>query len=127
MKNRYPKECSICRGTVPAGEGILRQESDGWGVTHADRCPRTRSEDGEIRHGHARAYTRRIMAILRRPDATYDEVLEAVESLSALVQTQWTSTETCEKILLNSAALKSFDRCTVEGILNHLMLEDSHA
>lgn len=127
MRNMYPEPCSICQGTVPAGEGTLRRGRSGWDVTHADACPRGAQDDGSVRHGHAQAYTRRVMAVLRRRDATFEEILEAVDGLSALARTRWTSVETCERILLASQALNGMDRLQAEEILGHLLLEESHA
>jgi hypothetical protein len=123
----YPKPCSICQGTVPAGEGTLRREGSGWSLTHADACPRGAEEGGAIRQGYAQAYTRRVMGVLRRSDATLEEVLTAVDGLSALARTRWTSIETCERILLGSPALGGMERLEVEGILSHLVMEESHA
>jgi len=67
------------------------------------------------------------MAVLRRDDATFEEILEAVDGLSALARTRWTSIETCERILLASRALGGMDRLEVEEVLGHLLLEESHA
>ncbi|MFE0472538.1 hypothetical protein ACFW2V_13080 [Streptomyces sp. NPDC058947] len=127
MRNMYPKPCSICQGTVPAGEGTLRREGSGWSLTHTDACPRGAEDGGAIRHGYAQAYTRRVMGVLRRKDATREEVLKAVDGLSALAHTRWTSIETCERILLGSQALSQMERLEAEAILNHLLLEESHA
>lgn len=127
MRNTYPKPCSICQGTVPAGEGFLHREGSGWGVLHADACPRGVANDGAIRQGHARAYTRRIMSVLRRADAPLEDILKAVDGLSALARTRWTNIEACERILLASPALRSMERLQAEEILSHLLLEESHA
>jgi hypothetical protein len=67
------------------------------------------------------------MGVLRRSDATLEEVLTAVDGLSALARTRWTSIETCERILLGSPALGGMERLEVEGILSHLVMEESHA
>ena len=67
------------------------------------------------------------MDVLRRSDSTFEEILEAVDGLSALARTRWTSIETCERILLASEALKGMDRLEAEEILSHLLLEESHA
>lgn len=127
MRNMYPEPCSICQGTVPAGEGTLRRGRSGWDVTHTDACLRGDKDVDSVRHGHAKAYTRRVMAVLRRSDATFEELLEAVDGLSALSRTGWTTLETCERILLGSQALKGMDRLEAEGILGNLLLEESHA
>lgn len=127
MRNRYPKACNICQGTVPAGEGTLRREGRGWSVTHSDACPRGIEDQGSIRHGHAQAYTRRVLNLLRQADASTDDILEAVGGLAALVRTRWTSVETCERILLRSPALATMDRMSAEEILSRLALEESHA
>lgn len=127
MRNQYRQACSICQGIVPPGEGTLRKEGPGWSVTHTDSCLRGISVDTAIRHGHARAYTRRLFGILGRSDASIDEIMEAVGSMAALVRTRWTTVESCERQLLNSKALSSLDRLSVEKVLSHLLLEDSHA
>jgi len=67
------------------------------------------------------------MAVLRRDDATFEEVLEAVDGLAALANTRWTTFATCERILLASRALRGMDRLQAEEILGHLLLEESHA
>jgi hypothetical protein len=127
MKNRYPKACSICQGLVPAGEGILYQDSSGWSVIHSGACLQGQQDNGSIRVGYARAYTRKVFSLLNRSDVTLTEVEEAVRSLAALVRTGWTTIETCERILLNSKALEAMDRCSVEDILSQLTSEESHA
>lgn len=128
MRNRHPKACSICHGIVPVGEGLLhkdRQNSD-WGVTHNGACPRG-EEQASIRRGHAQAYSRRVIGLLNHAEASADDIQEAVGGLAALVRTQWTSVQTCERILLHSPALASMDRMSVEEILSGLLLEESHA
>lgn len=127
MKNWDPKPCSICQGTVLAGEGTLCREGSGWSVTHSNACPREMHKDGSVRIGYAQAYTRRVFAVLRRSDATFEEILEAVDGLSALARTRWTSIETCRRHLLASPALAGMDRLGAEEILEHLVLEGSHA
>lgn len=119
--------CSICQGLVPAGEGVLHREGTGWGVTHADACPRGLSDNGSIRHGHAQAYARRVMALLRRPNATIDDIEEAVRGMVALLRTGWVKQATCERILLNSKALEGRDRLEAEGFLHQLLPEESES
>jgi hypothetical protein len=126
MKNRYPKLCSICQGLVPAGEGILYQDSSGWSVTHSGACPRGDQDNGSIRHGHAKAYARRVLSLTRRSDVSVAEIEEAVRHLAALVRTGWTTIEACERILLNSKAMEGLDRLSVEGIMSQLSTEESH-
>lgn len=127
MRNQTPKACSICQGTVPAGEGTLRSIGRGWSVLHSGACPRGIEDQGSIRHGHAQAYARRVFSLLNRSDASMDEIQEAVGGLAALVCTRWTSLKTCERILLRSPALASMDRMSAEELLNSLLLEESHA
>jgi len=121
MKNRYPKACSVCQGTVPAGEGTLRRVGSGWSVTHSDACPRN-----SVRHGHARAHTRRALALLNRATAPADDVRYAIDLLSELVRTRWTTRESCEKALLSARAFRDMDRLEVEGILQSFLPENSH-
>ena len=127
MKNNYPKACSICQGFVPAGEGVLCKEGADWSVTHATACLRGDRDGGSVRQGHAQAYTRRMMRLLRNSDATLDEIEEAVDGLAALARTGWTSVETCKKVLFGSPALTQVDRLTVEALMVQLQPEDSHA
>jgi hypothetical protein len=68
-----------------------------------------------------------VLTLLRRVDASTEEILEAVDSMAALVRTRWTTTETCERHLLNSNALSRMDRLSAEKVLSHLLLEESHA
>lgn len=121
MKNRYPKACSICQGTVPAGEGVVRgSRATGWVVTHAEACPRN-----SVRHGYARARLRSIMVVLNRTSLTDAEVTEAVASLAELVRTRWTSPKGFEKVVLSSRAFSGLDRLEVEEILQRFLPETS--
>lgn len=122
MKNRYPKACSICQGTVPAGEGIVRgSRATGWVVTHAEACPRN-----SVRHGYARAHLRGIMVVLNRTSVTNREVDDAVGSLAELVRTRWTSPKGFEKVILSSRAFSGMDRLEVEEIIQRFLPESSH-
>ncbi|AXH66182.1 hypothetical protein SEA_SATIS_21 [Streptomyces phage Satis] len=108
----YPKPCGVCQGRVPAGEGIVQgSHASGWTVTH-DACPR-----GSVRHGHAQAYARRVVSVLRRKSVTADDLTESLNGLAALVRTGWTSRESCEKIILSAEAFQDMDRLAVEDIL----------
>lgn len=121
----YPKACSICHGTVPAGEGIRRKEGTGWGVTHteASPCPR-----GSVNRGYAQAYTRRAVLLLKPLDATMEEIQEAAGMFLALARNRWTTIETCQRTLLQATALRNRDRFVVEMLLDQLTLvEESHA
>lgn len=119
--------CTICKGNVPAGEGILRREGSGWSFTHTGACPRGIQDDKAARYGHAQEYARRIMRVLRRTDVEREEILGAVDGLSALVQTRWMSADACERILLGSPALSGMDRLEAQRIVQHLLLETSNA
>jgi hypothetical protein len=105
----------------------MLKEGSGWSATHTDACPRGVRDDGAIRHGHARAFTRRVFELLRRTDASLNDLQDAVNALSALVRTRWTTSDACERILLGSPALGAMDRLSAEQILNSFKLQDSHA
>lgn len=120
MKNRYPKACEICQGTVPAGEGTLRRTGSGWSVTHEFACPRD-----AIRHGHARAHTRRILDLLDRPTVPRQVIADCVDALAQLVRTRWASRESCERAILSARAFADVDRLAVEEILHRFLPEDS--
>lgn len=121
MRNQYPKPCGICQGWVPAEEGVLQgSRASGWTVTHAGACPK-----GSVRHGHAQAYTRRALGILRRTDSTADETETAVSGLAALVRTGWASSESCERRILEAPAFRDLLRWEVEEILDKVRVEYS--
>lgn len=68
------------------------------------------------------------MRVLRCVDSTREEIFTAVDRLSALARTGWTTLEACERILLGSDALRGMERLEVETILVHLCEEEeSHA
>jgi|EndMetStandDraft_8_1072994.scaffolds.fasta_scaffold858720_2 hypothetical protein len=119
MRNMYPKPCGVCQGRVPAGEGNVQgSHASGWTVTH-DVCPR-----GSVRHGHAQAYARRVMGVLRRKESTATDISEALAGLAALMRTGWTSREGCEKVILRAPAFSDLDRLEVEEILNRSLSEE---
>lgn len=123
MRNRYVKPCSICGGSVPAGEGDVLKNQSGWEVLHASPCART-----SVAEGHGRAYVYRVLRILNHPDASRDDVLYAVHGFLSLVRLGWTRMETCQRLLLNSPALSCYDRLEVEELLAQLRLnEETHA
>lgn len=120
MKNRYPKACSVCKGTVPAGEGTLRRVDSGWSVTHEGGCPRN-----SVCHGYAKARTQRALSLLDRPTLSREEIAKCVEELADLVRTRWTSRENCERAILSKRALRGMDRLEVEEILYRFLPETS--
>lgn len=122
MKNRFPKPCGVCQGRVPVGEGTVQGSGvSGWTVIHT-ACPR-----GSVRHGHAQAYARRVLGVLRRKDASPVDITEALSGLSALMRTGWTSRESCERMILQAGAFQDLDRLAVEDILgDYLAFEGSN-
>ena len=123
MNNKYPKPCGICQGWVLAEEGILRgSKAAGWVVTHADACPKS-----TIRHGHAQAYARRVVSVLRRKNSTADEIEDALTSFNDLVRTGWVKRGACERIILSSPAFAHMDRVEIEMFLDRrLVHQESH-
>lgn len=119
MRNRFPKPCGVCQGRVPVGEGTVQGSSaSGWNVTH-DSCPRE-----SVRHGHAQAYARRVLSVLRRRDSPADDVTQALVGLAALMRTGWTSRESCERMVLQAAVFQDLDRLSVEEILNDCLVRE---
>lgn len=116
MKNRFPKPCGVCQGRVPVGEGHIQGSStSGWTVIHA-ACPR-----GSVRHGHAQAYARRVLGVLRRKDSSAADISNALTGLAALMRTGWTSRESCERMILQAGAFRDLDRLGVEEILSEYL------
>lgn len=120
MKNRYPKACSVCQGTVPAGEGTLRRVGAGWSVTHEGGCPRD-----VIRRDRARARTERVVNLLDRPMISAEDLAECVGALAELTRAGWATRESCERAILSARALRNMDRLEVEEILYRFLTEDS--
>lgn len=113
MRNRFPKPCGVCQGRVPVGEGTVQGSGEsGWTVIHA-ACPRS-----SVRHGHAQAYARRVLGVLRRTDSSADDINEALVGLVALMRTGWTSRESCERMILQAEVFRDLDRLGVEEILS---------
>lgn len=80
-----------------------------------------------MRHGHAQAYARRVLGVLRRKDSSADDITEALSGLAALMRTGWTSRESCERMILQAGAFQDLDRLGVEEVLNdYLTHERSH-